>query len=956
MKLSKILSLVLSFIFVFTSVIACFPGSKAMASTIELTDDDMLNAAAVLKTIVPDFPLEDKEETTRAEFVAAVALALNLPVNADNISPFSDVPQTHPYAKHIAYAAQMGIISNVALFYPDSNITYAQAIKIVMAAAGYTKKAEVSGGFPAGYLKAAKDAGVGDGINLGIDDSVSHEIATKLIFEACCTDMMEQTSFGSSIDYTITEGKNIFSTYHKIYMVEGIVEANQNTSLEMASQSSAPGTVTIDGISYKADISDNLIGKRVRLFYNDDKAKSVVCAYENGNNEIKYTVNDSVSLSGLTLTAFPEESQKEERHSLESDFKVIYNGKAYIADDFDSLLNPSSGTLTLIDNNDNKKIDVIYIREIEYGVIGSINALEGKIYDAYRKGGFIDLSQSDINYSVTDMSGANIELSVLESGNKIGYVISADEKYVEIILCDKAIGGTYTSLSSDGKIELNGKEYKLSQYYTSNVKSASNLKLGIEVILYLSPDNQVIYIQEYTSSLSYGFLVDVAQGSGLDNSVMVKIYTDKGNMLELELAEKLVLDENRGETSKSVIKSYLDATVAKPYAYRVIKFSQNVEGKVNKIFTATDNSEGTSVIYTQGISEARPVIYYDSTQVSGTISDNTSVAVPYVTSSVRCPFYSRGAFTPYFHAGTGCKIMQIPVRPSQFDNDENFRIRTSLSDDYYRTAAYDVNYGGLASFVMISTDASAGSIGKYDDSAIIESITTGVNEDGEILTILKLYYAGKWEKYYYHPEKTKISAEASGGNGTITQTELADDFAQHPENYTGKEEETRKLINLTIDDFAPGDIIRISTDSNNLIAEMTLNFDASEKTVVSNLAQRTNNNNGRYVEYITGYALSAKDSRLILATQLSIDEVASSDGVVGISNAYSGTLTRGTTVFVKLHRDRSTNAVKSAEVYTEADTSPIETYFNSGKNADYVVLRQYFRDPSLNVIYVNIDK
>ena len=929
MKLSKILSLVLSFIFVFTSVIACFPGSEAMASTIELTDDDMLNAAAVLKTIAPDFPLEDKEETTRAEFVAAVALALNLPVDADIASGFADVDKANPYVKHIAYAAQMGIISNVALFYPDSSITYAQAIKIVMAAAGYTKKAEVSGGFPAGYLKAAKDAGVGDGINLGIDDTVSHEIATKLIFEACCTDMMEQTSFGSSIDYTVTEGKNILSTYHKIRIAEGIVEANENTGLDAASQATAPGTITVDGVDYKADVAGNLIGKRIRVFYNDDKAKTVVYAYAKDNTEISYTANDGVTLSGLTLTAFPEETLKETRHTLEADFKVIYNGKAYIAADYASLLNPSSGTVTIIDNDDNKKIDIVYIRKYEYGVIGSVNALEEKIFDKYKKGGLIDLSLSDINYSITDSTGAKLELSTLEPGDKIGYVMSSDEKYVEIIRCDNANGGIYTSLTGDGKIELKGKEYKLTDYYTSNVKSASNIKMGTEVILYLSPDDQVIFIQEYTSSLGYGFLVAAAQGSGLDSGVMVKIFTSGGQMLEAAVADKVVLD-GTPKTSKTEIKTFLDSTIAKQYAYRVVKFSQNVEGKINKIYTATDNLEGTAVLYKQPVDEARPVIYYDSTAVTGPISDDTSDEVPYVVEKTLCPFPVRGSFS-YFHAGSGTKIMRIPVRPGQFNDDENFKIISSAPEAYARTAAYDVSYGGIASFVLLSNDTSAGSIGRYDGSAIIESITQGTNEDGEALTILKLYYGGEWDKYYYHPEKTKITKESTGGDGTTTQTEL------------------------TIADFAPGDIIRISADSDKLIAEMTMNFDASERTVVAGLT-KTTGNNGRYVEYIKGYALGYDQSRLVVATDNTMEEIDAVGGNVDVAKTYSAALTRGTTLFVKFHRNRSTDAITSAEIYTEADASAIETYFSSGRNADYIVLRQYFRDPSLNIVYVNIDE
>lgn len=926
MKFNKLLSLILAFVFVFTTAIACFPAMSANASTIELADGDYENAEKVLKSICPNFPLTNKEKTTREEFVAAVAMALNVPDNVNIESNFVDIKDSI-YKDEIAFAASMGIVSNVALFYPDTEVTYAQAIKIVMSAAGYGKKAELQGGFPVGYLKCANEAGIGNGLSFGDNDFLSHEVAIKLIFEACCTDMMEVTSYGSSYSYTLTEGKNIFSTYHGIFMAEGIVEANSKTGLELASQATNDGYITIDGESYKGSGYDNLIGKRVRVLFKDDKAKTIMYAYEKDNTLTQYTGEDSLSISGTTLTAWPETSQKEIRHNLESDFKVIYNGKAYLAADYNTIINPASGTVELIDNDDNKKIDVIVIKDIKYGVIGSLNALEGKIYDKYQKNALIDLMSSDVKYTVTDSEGASLTIENLEPGDAIGYVMSNDKSSVDIIRQNKRVGGTYSLLTSDNKIEVKGKEYKLSDYYVQNVKSASNLKLNTEVILYLSSDDQVIFVQEYTTSLAYGFLVDVGTGSGLDSTVMVKLFTSGGQMLEADVADKVVLDGS-SKTSKTEIKDYLEQTVAKQYAYRVVKYALNAEGKVTKIFTATDNLEGTAVLYKQPVDEARPVIYYDSTEVTGPIPDEGTV--PYAIERTNCPFPVRNSFS-YFHAGSGTKMMRIPVRPAQFNDEENFKVITSAPEEYARTVAYDVTYGGVASFIILSNDSSAGSIGKYDGSAIIESITDGANEEGEQVKVLKLFYGGEWDKYYYHPEKTKISKESTGGDGTTTQTEL------------------------TIADFAPGDIIRISADADKLIAEMTMNFDVSKREVVSTLAQ-TAGNNGRYVEYIKGYALGYDQSRLVLATQNTLDEVIGLNGAVAIGNTYSGTLTRGTTVFVKFHRNRQTGAISSAEVYKEASTDSIETYFNAGKDADYVVLRQYFRDPSLNVIYTNIDE
>lgn len=930
MKKSRILSLTLAFVLVFVSAVALFPGMGAMASTIELGDKDYENSANVLKVICPEFPLSNGEKTTRAEFVAAVTMALNMPASASAKSNFTDVPSTHMYASRIAYAASMELISNVALFYPDTPVTYAQAIKIVMSAAGYGKKAEYTGGYPTGYLKAANEAGVGKGLNLDSDDVISHEVASRLIFEACVIDMMEATSFGSSFEYTLTEGKNILSVYHKIYMAEGIVEANSHSGLYGASSTASDDCIEISGISFYGKNYESTLGKRARVYYRDDNKNSIVTAYELENQAYTYTSDDTVTLSDFTVTASALDDVKDKKYSLEGDYAVIYNGKALAARDITPYFNVKSGTITLIDNDDNGKIDVIIINDISYGIIGSINVFEGKIYDQYQKNGLIDLGKSDVKYSIKAESGEDVSIETLEAGDKIGYTVSADGNLYEITKYTSKVGGRYEMLNSEGDITVKGKEYALSDYYTENVKDVENIKLNTEVILHLGFNGHVIYVEEFASTVHYAFLVAVGKENGLDATAKLKLYTDEGKMLETEVAPKVKIDGSQ-KTSASEILSILEDLEQKAYAYRVIKYTQDVEGKVNKILTATDNVNGTNMLYSQGITEARPVIYYDSTKVTGPISDDPSVVVPYEIEKTKCPFHSRGAFTPYFHAGSGSKIMQIPVRPAQFSDEENYRIISSAPDNYLRTVAYDVAHGGIASFVLISNDSSAGSIGKYDGSAIIESISEGANEDGEKLTILKLYYGGEWNKYYYEEGFTKITAEKTGGDGTQPQTEL------------------------TIKDFAPGDIIRIAADSDRLIAEMTMNFDVSKREVVSTMTQTTTNNNGRYVEYIKGYALSYASSRLVLDTTHSIDEIDALGGVVDIESTYSGTLTRGTNLYVRFHRNRHTGAIESAEVYKEENNNSLETYFNSGRNADYVVLRQYFRDPSLNVFYVNID-
>ena len=84
----RLLSLILSIAFTFITALGCFSAISVSASTIELNDSDYQNAEAVLGAICPGFPLIDEEvtsdakPTTRAEFVAAVAMVMNIDVKS----------------------------------------------------------------------------------------------------------------------------------------------------------------------------------------------------------------------------------------------------------------------------------------------------------------------------------------------------------------------------------------------------------------------------------------------------------------------------------------------------------------------------------------------------------------------------------------------------------------------------------------------------------------------------------------------------------------------------------------------------------------------------------------------------------------------------------------------------------------------------------------------------------
>jgi len=934
----KLLSLILSVAF----ILGCFSTASVSASSITITDDDYSKAGEALAALCPGFPLIDDEAssdakpTTRAEFVAAMAMVMGVDVKSGVETPFSDVSAKHQYASAIKYAAQAGLISTVDLFFPESPITYSQALKIAMVAAGYGDKAEYTGGYPIGYIKAAKEAGVAEGINLADTDTLTHAQATQIIFEAAICDMLEISAWGDSFDYSTSEGKNILSVYKKVYMAFGVVEANENTALTNASNDCGEDTITIDGVKFYAPGYENLIGKSARVFYGNDKKNTVIFAYENGNEIVNYTNEDDLSISGLNLTVMPAEGEKDLRYGLESDYSVIYNGKFYGSANYNSVINPTAGSVSLIDNNDNKKIDVIVIKDVEYGIIGSVNEFEEKVYDKYKKGGMLDLSDSSVKYMVSEDNGAAIELHDLESGFVVGYAVSKDGKLVEIIHYTQRVGGTFDSRTSDGKLELKGKEYQLSSYYTTNVKTLDNIKFGSEIILHLGVGNQVIFIEEFTSGMNYGVFVAAAQTGGLSGKNLVLICGTDGKMQEYAVSEKFKLDG--APVSSSDINAELEGIEGRETVLRVIKYSVNANGEINKIYTATEDGAGLANLLTPVMDESRPVLYSRNTTEETGGSTNGNV------------MYKSGTFYPLFHMGSATGVIQVPIN-EEFRTDENYYVsHTQSSLDSATDGSenqpffgYDV-HNGTAKFILWTKDGAGATEVGEGGSAVIESVTQGINENGEPVKVFKAYMGSTWTKFY------------SKASYNDTETDLKN----------------------TVDALQPGDIVQIALNTNKEITAASVNFsylgykympnshyDSKGYDISSrypningssltgkrftNSANKNNLYSAKVVGFETGYILSMADKKAMLVRNTPIADAVA--GTYDVIDTVAAPLTRGSIVFVKFNKSRQTGEVTDAVVYTESDVNVAETIYTAGANADFLVQRSRYNTVAMTVIY-----
>ena len=127
---------------------------------------------------------------------------------------FPDVPPEHPESGYISLLKEAGIICGYddGNFYPDKNISYAEAAKITVKLLGYEPLVMARGGYPHGYLMVMQTLNLQRGFGEGAiadADAKKGNLAIMLI-NAIDTPLMEQTVWtqNGEVEYKIMNGKN----------------------------------------------------------------------------------------------------------------------------------------------------------------------------------------------------------------------------------------------------------------------------------------------------------------------------------------------------------------------------------------------------------------------------------------------------------------------------------------------------------------------------------------------------------------------------------------------------------------------------------------------------------------------------------------------------------------------------------------------------------------------------
>lgn len=687
----------------------------------------------------------------------------------DVVNPFIDVNESTIGYNAIIMAKYAGLISgdNGAEFRPDDDITLNEATKILVSLLGNTGIAEQKGGYPTGYMSVANRLELFDGCQVVDNNHISASEFTKLLLNTLETEITEKKVFSINEEgkvvsrvYSSLENETLLNSTFNIYSGEGILTSNGVTSINGVSLIKK-GMVEIDDKTYLEGTTNafDLIGYNTEYYYkpvenNTEYELVYISPYK---NNIVNTVTRLIVPGGVSTTSFEyyksNEAVKTTEIKLSGSATLIYNGgqKSLTAAD----LCPDNGTVTLIDNNNDKKYDVAIVMNYRTIQVSTISNKSYNVLDTFGSEAIVLDPENEDYKCIIEVDGKNAEFSNIVAKNIISYAVPDNDnpniKYVKV--STKTIEGTIETVS-DNFIVINGEKYE----YLSTLDS---VKPGMYGIFYLDVNNKIAArTAEY--DVVYGYLNNIAKINS--ERAMAQIFTENNRWVELEFNKKVKCSSDPASNPDSdsrIVKAidlYNELMALDDYR-QLITYTVTEEGKINMLKTAQSFTP-YSTEEEKAIDEDIFRKYPEITNVAFNSSLNSlgnSLIVSDATKIFWIPDQSLG----------DADLNEFKVIKTNFFTD------THLSHTYVNVTPYDFNRGRIAGAVVLKGNSMP--ISKKSNFFIVNGLASTLNSDGIVVDALEGFYLNSELTLPLSEEASQKPELATLETGDILQFRMDDE-------------------------------------------------------------------------------------------------------------------------------------------------------------------------------------
>ncbi len=874
MKKNKLLSLLTVFVMIFTLIPVTLGFAAEGVTTTQQTAIDTVVGIGLMSLDTEGNFLSDVQ-VTRAELATIISTMFNTGDNAlvewkekffkelheefqtadsfqSSVELFSDVDDTSEYYEAIKTVNDLGIMTGFTdgSFGPEGQLTYEQAIKVMVTMLGYKARADIYGGFPMGYVRMANDLKLLNGLSKTTGTITKGDMAT-LIFNALDVRMLEIASIGDSIEYTAEGTATFLERFLGMKKLTGRVTDNGFSNF-IGSQVAAKDFMTIGGISVRVtddkSYARGYLGRTVNAYVSDNKGDyTLVYAGLDGlDTVVTIDVKDFKSFVSGKITYQVGESTKTVSFDPYAD--MIYNGTGISSYNEDTFKFPM-GTISVVTPRGAGKADILIVDAYESYYVDYVDYVNKMVYSKKVVNGTyasdtIDLNR-DENYFliVKKADGTAADINEIASDSVISVAEGVNSMTV------------ITSLTKVQKFSINEISTVENTTYVSNGTNkypiakkfdVNKLVVGESYTLYADVFGEAVFFKlssEVADKYTVAVVINSMKTSGLDPVTAIKIMDSNGSVASYEIASKInvsgdtdILLSLNDEKTKTPNEFY---DIIKDY-HGIVRFTLNADGKINylefpikqKTFGNPDNR--LTEIYlpdTDGVTSSNNTyrdLYFDS--VSG---------------AVRGWYYKPGqGFAGQILVDrNNSKVFVSPKKPADTASvdEKNTYNQQVIDEEYYQVSGPNENFtddgkhfvkaytttadSKYAQFLINQKTVSKSTIG-HDTRTfyVFNRQYQGVDENGDSCTYIS-YYQGATEK--------KLA--------------LSDKFI-------GVESIINPGVALTGFTLEKGDIFRLSTDSFGKIETLQIIVDENASNPASNYANNAGNLYNTLGKWHSGYA------------------------------------------------------------------------------------------------------
>lgn len=705
-----------------------------------------------------------EDALTRAEMATLVLRTVGMDSPASGRDIFTDVPSSHWAYSFIAAAYQMGIVNGTSAdtFTPDGVVTYEQAVKMVVAALGYTVQAEAQGGYPTGYLSKAAQLDILGGVKIGGD--MTRGDMALLLYNALDVPLLQKTGYGEN-EHTYTDAKEetILSYYQKVTLsTDAVAVTPMASKVDPAPSVLKDEIITEKGVRMLKGESDaqNLLGVRADIYTRMDEItdKPVIIAIVPRASSSVTDIpvqNIDMGRTDKNTVVFEDADGKEHKTDI-TGATLVYNGRVKAMEDA-TISGIDIGTVRLVENAG--KVDVVICESFENYIVESVNKETDTVYFKDGKGSLkIDFTDNAKAIVMTDEKGKALSLDDVAEWDVLS--VAANGDVLRIYRSYLKASGAITEISED-TVVIGDKTYPIAKSMNKAL-----LAVGKDAAYYLDFTGAIAAMDDsYSAKWSYGWLKLVAPSKGINAVQQLKIFCEDGTWKVFTLADRLEFNGTSATPAEVIAPDtetgndvYKNGHAPKLYDAegkfipQLIAYEANEADEITVLHTAENLTDTKTYKDEDKFGGTFSMDFYAGTAGEG---KSTPYSGGYVsrfngTSHGESPINAKNETVANIYFGRVVKNdkTKIFVIPSVADDEKLYSMRTSLGMETWRTtdciSFYDVSEEYICGAMVVRNDLSAGaSIGEdflQSDavSGIVLGISTVLDEDGFSVPAIRL--------------------------------------------------------------------------------------------------------------------------------------------------------------------------------------------------------------------------